>query len=142
VHSGFFYNGSSHLIGEGLAHLGLSARGKNRGGILPHRRPRLAGKIQPTSGTWSAVEWPGSKPATRGGAGFRGRKRQCSPESGCPRRHNPSGGEQWWWRGEAVEAARGMVGEHRRVEAEVTVVAARLGNGWRLLALVTPLWWI
>jgi hypothetical protein len=32
-----------------------------------------------------------------------------------------------------------MVGEHRRVEAEVTAGAATPGNGWMLLAPVTPL---
>jgi hypothetical protein len=48
-------------IGEGPAHLILSAQGRTRGGSLPHRHRWLAGKIRSASGRWSAVEWPGSK---------------------------------------------------------------------------------
>jgi hypothetical protein len=50
-------------IGEGPTHLSLSARGRAKGGFLPRRHWWLPGKIRPASGRWSAVEWPGSKPA-------------------------------------------------------------------------------
>jgi hypothetical protein len=49
-------------IGEGPTNLNLLARGRARGGFLPHRHRWLVGKIRPASGRWSAVEWPGSKP--------------------------------------------------------------------------------
>jgi hypothetical protein len=42
-------------IGGGLAHHSLSARGRDRGGFLPHRHRWLAGKIWPADAWWSAV---------------------------------------------------------------------------------------
>jgi hypothetical protein len=60
------------------------------------------------------------------GPGFWGWKRQCSPESCCPRRRNPRGGERRWWRGRAVEGTGKVIEGAHGVGAELGAVLGGL----------------
>jgi hypothetical protein len=63
IQTGCLYSGSTHPDWRAPGPSQPFGLRESQGGFLPRRHQRLAGKILPTGGRWSAVEFSGSKPA-------------------------------------------------------------------------------